>query len=128
LSLPQKAGSWHNQGVQSTILSTIRLLSGLSHNPKSLLTPIRLYVKMTPDFSHKELPTSEIRLSPEIKAVYSEVIPVLSGRGKNCSITLLGRRRDDPAKLDKILTQPWRSNEPITIKWSREEGLETASD
>ncbi len=62
--------------------------------------------------------TAKIQLSPDIKKKYSEVIPVLSGHGDECSITLLGRRRDDPTKLDKLLTQPWKADEPVSIAWA----------
>ncbi len=59
----------------------------------------------------------EIRLPRSIKTKYSEIVPVLSGQGPACSITLLGRLRDDPAKLDKILTQLWKPGEKVTIHW-----------
>jgi len=62
-------------------------------------------------------PTAKIYLSSDIKNRYVEVIPVLSGQGKECSITLLGRRRDDPTKLDKILSQPWQAGESVSIAW-----------
>lgn len=61
--------------------------------------------------------TAKIHLSPEIKKKYSEIVPVLSGKGNSCSITLLGRRRDDPKKLDRILTRAWQQDEPVSIVW-----------
>lgn len=67
----------------------------------------------------------KIHLSPEIKIQYQQIIPVLSGRGDDCILTLLGRRRDDPARLDKILTQPWTFGEPVSIAWQEELALKT---
>jgi len=67
--------------------------------------------------------TAKIQLSPDIKKRYTEVIPVLSGQGKECSLTLLGRRRDDPTKLDRILSQPWKADEPVSIAWGDEPRL-----
>ena len=63
--------------------------------------------------------TGKIQLSPDIKQTYSEIIPVLSGHGKQCALTLLERRRDDPDKLDQLLTQPWKANDPISIVWKQ---------
>jgi len=42
---------------------------------------------------------------------------VLSGRGKHASLTLVGRRRDDPAKLEEILSRNWQPGEGVEIAW-----------
>jgi len=62
---------------------------------------------------------AEIHLSTEIKTKYVEIIPVLQGKGKKCSIVLLGRRRDDPTKVTKIFSRPWIEGEPVSIVWDR---------
>ena len=59
----------------------------------------------------------DIHLSRDLKVKYSEIVPMLSGRGNRSSITLLGRRRDNPSKLEKILSRPWLPGEPINIVW-----------
>jgi len=61
--------------------------------------------------------TANLHLSPNLKAQYSEIIPVLHGQGQQSSLTLLGRRRDDPSKLDTLLSQPWQPGEPVQIVW-----------
>ena len=52
---------------------------------------------------------AKISLSSDIKKTYKEIIPVVSGQGNDCSLTLFGRRRDDPVQLDTLLTQPWKA-------------------
>jgi len=66
---------------------------------------------------------AKIQLASQIREKYIEVIPVLSGRGNDCSITLLGRRRDDPSRLDKILAQPWKQGDSISIVWIKNQKL-----
>lgn len=68
----------------------------------------------------QRLSTATLKLSSRLKDTYSEIVPVLSGQGKACSITLLGRRRDDPSKLDKILSQAWKQGERVSIVWSED--------
>jgi hypothetical protein len=61
--------------------------------------------------------TAIIRLSNDLKITYLEIIPVLSGRGKKCTLTLMGRRRENPAQLEEILSQPWKQGDPVEIAW-----------
>lgn len=61
--------------------------------------------------------STEIHLSRDLKLRYTEIVPMLSGRGNRSSITLLGRRRDNPSKLDKILSRPWEQGDAINIIW-----------
>ncbi len=60
---------------------------------------------------------TDIQLSANIKTKYSEIVPVLSGKGDKAFITLLGRRRDDPEQLEKIISRPWKEGEPVQIVW-----------
>ncbi len=60
---------------------------------------------------------TDIQLSAGIKTKYSEIVPVLSGRGDKAFITLLGRRRDNPERLEKITSRPWKEGEPVNIVW-----------
>ncbi len=69
---------------------------------------------------------AKIHLSQNLKAIYSEIIPVLSGQGNKSMLTLMGRRRDQPSKLDPILSQPWEQGESITIVW--EDGGDRSPD
>ena len=64
-----------------------------------------------------EAHSSGIRLSRSLKQAYSEIVPVLHGQGNGASLTLLGRRRDDPSKLETLLTRPWTLGEPVRIVW-----------
>ncbi len=43
---------------------------------------------------------TDIQLSASIKTKYSEIVPVLSGQGDKAFITLLGRLRDNPERLE----------------------------
>ncbi len=58
---------------------------------------------------------ADIYLSRQLKLTYREIIPVLSGRGSKATITLFGRRRDDPSRLELILSRPWKPGEEINI-------------
>ncbi len=58
-----------------------------------------------------------IRLSRSLRQAYSEIVPVLHGQGNGASLTLLGRRRDDPSKLETLLTRPWTMGDPVRIVW-----------
>jgi hypothetical protein len=69
---------------------------------------------------------AKIKLSRKIKEQYSEIVPVLSGRGGQCSLTLLGRRRDDPSQLEKIVTHPWKPTDNVSIEWV-DEGTVTSA-
>ncbi len=69
---------------------------------------------------------ASILLPRELKATYSEIIPVLSGRGNEAPLTLFGRRRNNPAKPEPILSQPWKAGEEIHILWMRQQ--EPAAD
>ena len=60
---------------------------------------------------------ANIFLPHDIRLTYSEIIPVLSGRGNKATVTLFGRRRDNPSKLDKILSRPWEQGDAINIIW-----------
>ncbi len=61
--------------------------------------------------------TADLHLSRHLKVTYSEIVPVLHGQGNETSLTLLGRRRDDPSKLETLLSQPWQPGEPVQIVW-----------
>ncbi len=65
----------------------------------------------------KRSDTAKLHLSRDLSLAYSEIIPILSGSGKCTCITLLGRRRDDPQVLDKVLSQAWKPGEAVQIVW-----------
>lgn len=60
---------------------------------------------------------AEIRLPRSIKDKYGEIVPVLSGHGGESMITLFGRLRDDPSKLEKIISRAWEPDEQVSIIW-----------
>jgi len=56
-------------------------------------------------------------LSRNLKTTYIELVPVLHGQGDETSLTLLGRLREDPTKLETVLSRPWKPGERVRIVW-----------
>ncbi len=69
--------------------------------------------------------TAEIHLSHKLKEKYSEIVPVLSGTGSKAKITLFGRRKDDPTRVEQIISQAWKSGDAVRIVWDESGTLPT---